>query len=221
MHEILIQIKELAGAVSALALIGGAMIWIYKKLVIEPDSRLAERLQVENNKLLTDTVNPLTDAIKDLNYNLNTATKERAEMRKDIEVHEGRLDAHDIRLTVLETKEKYRRNKMQEITNIITGSSLSILTILAGIVVKLVKDYLLKKGGEKAVKIAEIVARNAVEAVEQISYDKDIKGIEKLTEAKVAVRDELSKHNVYLSDKQMEVFIESAVKRMNDNWKGQ
>ncbi|AIQ01640.1 TPA: phage holin [Streptococcus pyogenes] len=110
---------------------------------------------------------------------------------------------------------------MQEITNIITGSSLSILTILAGIVVKLVKDYLLKKGGEKAVKIAEIVARNAVEAVEQISYDKDIKGIEKLTEAKVAVRDELSKHNVYLSDKQMEVFIESAVKRMNDNWKGQ
>lgn len=110
---------------------------------------------------------------------------------------------------------------MQEITNIITGSSLSILTILAGIVVKLVKDYLLKKGGEKAVKIAEIVARNAVEAVEQIAYDKDIKGIEKLTDAKVAVRDELSKHNVYLSDKQMEVFIEAAVKRMNDNWKGQ
>lgn len=110
---------------------------------------------------------------------------------------------------------------MQEITNIITGSALSILTILAGIAVKIVKDYLLKKGGEKAVKIAEIVARNAVEAVEQIAYDKDIKGIEKLIEAKVAVRDELSKHNVYLSEKQMEVFIEAAVKRMNDNWKGQ
>ncbi|MGG6835116.1 UNVERIFIED_CONTAM: phage holin, partial [Streptococcus canis] len=30
---------------------------------------------------------------------------------------------------------------MQEITNIITGSALSILTIFAGIVVKLVKDY--------------------------------------------------------------------------------
>ncbi|SQG92631.1 N-acetylmuramoyl-L-alanine amidase [Streptococcus dysgalactiae subsp. equisimilis] len=110
---------------------------------------------------------------------------------------------------------------MEELLQFITGSSLSILTILAGIVVKLVKDYLLKKGGEKAVKIAEIVAQNAVEAIEQIAYDKDIKGIEKLTEAKVAVRDELSKHNVYLSDKQMEVFIEAAVKRMNDNWKGQ
>lgn len=110
---------------------------------------------------------------------------------------------------------------MEELIQVITGSALSILTIFAGIVVKLIKDYLLKKGGEKAVKIAEIVARNAVEAVEQIAYNKDIKGIEKLTEAKVAVRDELSKHNVYLSDKQMEVFIEAAVKRMNDNWKGQ
>lgn len=39
---------------------------------------------------------------------------------------------------------------MQEITNIITGSSLSILTILAGIVVKLVKDYLLKKRWRKS-----------------------------------------------------------------------
>lgn len=104
---------------------------------------------------------------------------------------------------------------MEELIQVITGSALSILTIFAGIVVKF------KKGGEKAVKIAEIVARNAVEAVEQIAYDKDIKGIEKLTEAKIAVRDELSKHNVYLSDKQMEVFIEAAVKRMNDSWKGQ
>lgn len=64
---------------------------------------------------------------------------------------------------------------MEELIQVITGSALSILTIFAGIVVKLVKDYLLKKGGEKAVKIAEIVARNAVEAVEQIAYDKDIK----------------------------------------------
>ncbi|WP_367315938.1 phage holin [Streptococcus iniae] len=110
---------------------------------------------------------------------------------------------------------------MQEITNIITGSALSILTILAGVVVKQVKEYLLKKGGEKAVKIAEIVAKNAVEAVEQIAYDKDIKGLDKLTEAKISMQSELSKHNVYLSNQDMEMFIEAAVKRMNDAWKGE
>ncbi|EHI69839.1 phage holin [Streptococcus ictaluri] len=108
---------------------------------------------------------------------------------------------------------------MQEITNIITGSSLSILTIFAGIVVKLVKDYLLKKGGEKAVKIAEIVAKNAVEAVEQIAYDKDIKGIEKLTEAKISMQSELSKHNVTLSNEDLEMYIEAAVKRMHAEWR--
>ncbi|OHX28318.1 holin [Streptococcus phage Javan273] len=110
---------------------------------------------------------------------------------------------------------------MQEINNIITGSALSILTILAGIVVKQVKEYLLKKGGEKAVKIAEIVAKNAVEAVEQIAYNKDIKGLDKLTEAKISMQSELSKHNVYLSNQDMEMFIEAAVKRMNDAWKGE
>ena len=28
------------------------------------------------------------------------------------------------------------------------------------------------------------------------------------------------KYNVYMSDKDLDVFIESAVKQMNDNWKG-
>lgn len=110
---------------------------------------------------------------------------------------------------------------MQEITNIITGSAMTMMTIFLGIVVKQVKEYLLKKGGEKAVKIAEIVAKNAVEAVEQIAYDKDIKGLDKLTEAKISMQSELSKHNVYLSNQDMEMFIEAAVKRMNDSWKGE
>lgn len=65
------------------------------------------------------------------------------------------------------------------------------------------------------------MAQNAVEAVEQIAYDKDIKGLEKLTEAKISMQSELSKHNIYLSNQDMEMFIEAAVKRMNDAWKGQ
>ncbi|EHI70636.1 phage holin domain protein [Streptococcus ictaluri 707-05] len=66
---------------------------------------------------------------------------------------------------------------MQEITNIITGSSLSILTIFAGIVVKLVKDYLLKKGGEKAVKIAEIVAKTLLKQLNRLLMIKTSKAL--------------------------------------------
>lgn len=81
------------------------------------------------------------------------------------------------------------------------------------------KKLLIKKGGEKAVKIAEIVARNAVEAVEQISVEVGIKGQDKLTEAKTAVIDGLSQYNINLTQTQLETFIEAAVKRMNDEWK--
>ncbi|VTS32476.1 N-acetylmuramoyl-L-alanine amidase [Streptococcus porcinus] len=110
---------------------------------------------------------------------------------------------------------------MEELQQTVVTASMTIITIVIGILVKYVKEYLLKKGGEKSVKIAEIVAKNAVEAVEQIAYDKDIKGIDKLTEAKISMQNELSKHNIYLSNQDMEMFIEAAVKRMNDNWKGQ
>ncbi|HEV6854358.1 TPA: phage holin, partial [Streptococcus pneumoniae] len=38
---------------------------------------------------------------------------------------------------------------MQQITEIITNGAISILVILAGVVVRVVKDYLVQKGGEK------------------------------------------------------------------------
>ncbi|HGI8577890.1 TPA: phage holin [Streptococcus agalactiae] len=104
------------------------------------------------------------------------------------------------------------------ITQIITVS-VPIFGIIAGILTHKVKKLLIKKGGEKAVKIAEIVARNAVEAVEQISVEVGIKGQDKLTEAKTAVINGLSQYNISLTETQLETFIEAAVKRMNDEWK--
>ena len=44
---------------------------------------------------------------------------------------------------------------MQQITEIIIASATGILTVLAGIAVKAVKDYLVQKGGEKTINIAE------------------------------------------------------------------
>ncbi|VMN49142.1 phage holin, LL-H family [Streptococcus pneumoniae] len=54
---------------------------------------------------------------------------------------------------------------MQQITEIITNGAISILVVLAGVVVRAVKDYLVQKGGEKTIKIVEILAKNAVNAV--------------------------------------------------------
>ncbi len=109
---------------------------------------------------------------------------------------------------------------MQQITEIITNGAISILVILAGVVVRAVKDYLVQKGGEKTIKIVEILAKNAVHAVEQVAAETGYKGDEKLAQACAKVRAELTKYNISMTDKDLDTFVESAVKQMNDAWKG-
>lgn len=107
---------------------------------------------------------------------------------------------------------------MNQINEIIINAAISILVILTGIAVKSIKEYLIKKGGEKTVKIVEILAKNAVNAVEQVSTETGYKGEEKLEQARIKIRAELNKYNIGMTDKDMDTFIESAVKQMNDAW---
>ena len=107
---------------------------------------------------------------------------------------------------------------MQQINEILLNGAISILVILAGIVVKAVKEYLVQKGGEKTIKIVEILAKNAVNAVEQVSFTTGYNGHEKLEHARINIRAELSKYNINMTDKELDTFIESAVKQMNDAW---
>ena len=107
---------------------------------------------------------------------------------------------------------------MNQITEIITGSVMSILVILAGIVVQAVKKYLIAKSGEKAVLITEILAKNAVNAVEQITKLDQEHHVDKLDMAKRRITSQLEKYNIYMTETQLETFIESAVKQMHDAW---
>ncbi|HHK7180655.1 TPA: phage holin, partial [Streptococcus pneumoniae] len=77
---------------------------------------------------------------------------------------------------------------MQQITEIIIAFATGFLAVAVGGIVKAVKDYLLRKGGEKAVFIAEILAKNAVNAVEQVAAETGYKGDEKLAQARAKVR---------------------------------
>lgn len=110
---------------------------------------------------------------------------------------------------------------MQQINEIITNGAVSIAIILLGIAVKAVKEYLIKEGGEKTVKIAEILAKNAVHAVEQVASETGYKGEEKLEQARTKIRAELAKYNISMTDRDLDTFVESAVRQMNDAWKGE
>lgn len=108
---------------------------------------------------------------------------------------------------------------MSQFNEIIIAFATGFLAVAIGGIVKAVKDYLLRKGGEKAVKIAEILAKNAVHAVEQVAQETGFKGEEKLDQARDKVRAELTKYNISMTDMDIETFVESAVKQMNDAWK--
>ena len=110
---------------------------------------------------------------------------------------------------------------MQQINEILLNGAVSILVILAGIAVKAIKEYLVKKGGEQTVKIVEILAKNAVNAVEQVAQETGFKGEEKLEQARTKIRAELNKYTISMTDKDLDTFVESAVKQMNDAWKGE
>ena len=108
---------------------------------------------------------------------------------------------------------------MTQFNEIIIAFATGFLAVVAGSMVKTVKDYLLRKGGEKAVIIAEILAKNAVNAVEQVAAETGYKGEEKLAQARAKIRAELLKYNISMTDKDLDTFVESAVKQMNDAWR--
>lgn len=110
---------------------------------------------------------------------------------------------------------------MSQFNEIIIAFATGFLAVATGSIVKAAKDYLLRKGGEKTIKIVEILAKNAVNAVEQVAAETGFKGDEKLEEARTKIRAELTKYNISMTDKDLDTFVESAVKQMNDAWKGE
>ena len=110
---------------------------------------------------------------------------------------------------------------MSQFNEIIIAFATGFLAVATGSIIKAVKDYLLRKGGEKTIKIVEILAKNAVNAVEQIAAETGYKGEEKLEQARTKIRAELTKYNISMTDKDLDTFVESAVKQMNEAWKGE
>jgi len=110
---------------------------------------------------------------------------------------------------------------MSQFNEIIIAFATGFIAVATGSIIKAVKDYLLRKGGEKTIKIVEILAKNAVNAVEQIAAETGYKGEEKLEQARTKIRAELNKYNISMTDKDLDTFVESAVKQMNEAWKGE
>ena len=93
----------IASLIGSLTVIGGALIWIYKKLVSDPDKRMAEKIQRENNAMLKESLDPLTKSIELLNINLEDSKRDRMKLNETVTKHADELAGHETRITVLES----------------------------------------------------------------------------------------------------------------------
>lgn len=107
---------------------------------------------------------------------------------------------------------------MEQLTQVLLNGALSILAILVGVMIDRLRKWVEAKAGLAGVKTVEIIAKNVVNAVEQISKDKDINGKEKFDSAQRMALDILNANGVNVSLAELNAAIESAVKAMNDSW---
>ena len=108
---------------------------------------------------------------------------------------------------------------MNQITGIVVNSLMAIFVAFVGIAVKSLKEYLLTRGGKKALEVVEILAKNAVNATEQVAGTLGIHGVEKLEHAKGCLMNGLESQNIYLTNEELNTFLEAAVKKANEEWK--
>ena len=88
--------------VTGLTAIISFSIWVYKKLVAEPDMRVEERMQRENNRVLQESITPLINSIDKLNYILEESRVDIERLYDRDEQRTTVLDNHETRITVIE-----------------------------------------------------------------------------------------------------------------------
>lgn len=110
---------------------------------------------------------------------------------------------------------------MDELTAVIVDGVLKLAIVVIGLLVSGASTWLREKALETKTKTSnetytmlENLARNAVKATEQMFQD--FKGQDKLMAAIQFGQRELSENGYVITDEQLQVFIEAAVKEMND-----
>ena len=115
MPEIITHVGSLASFIGSLTVVGGALMWIYNKLISAPREKRrqeeAEKRQRDMIELITEKNKPLNESIQGLNELLAESQADREKLNQIavantemIKNHEDRIDNHNERLIVLETK---------------------------------------------------------------------------------------------------------------------
>jgi len=105
------NLASVAGLIGSVTVIGSALIWVYKQVIARPkEKRDAHRAERENAKF-REAIRPTAEAVEQISRSLayqesrDQKLQEIADRNvKLLEKHENRLDLHEHRIIVLETK---------------------------------------------------------------------------------------------------------------------
>jgi len=127
MDLIINKIGNLASLIGSLTVVGSALLWIYNRFIGKPRELKRERNEQRKHQQTMDMIikenKPLNESIKQLNKWLSESQADRKQLNKiaekniqQLDNHEKRLDNHNDRLIILETKNgiqtfKYERKK--------------------------------------------------------------------------------------------------------------
>ena len=125
MSDLVANVGIMASLIGSLTVVGGALLWIYNKFIGVPREKRREKesakRQAEMIELITEKNEPLNLAIENLNLLLAESQVDRQQLNRVanentdmIVVHEERLDNHNDRLIVLETKNGVRTISYRE-----------------------------------------------------------------------------------------------------------
>ena len=114
------MVGNMASFIGSLTVVGGALLWIYNSTIAKPrEKRRKEEEDKRQGKmiaLITQKNEPLNQSIQELNRLLGESQKDRAKLndiaKANTEMlgeHDERLDNHNDRLIVLETKTGVKR----------------------------------------------------------------------------------------------------------------
>lgn len=115
MEMIVNEVGNLASFIGSLTVVGSALLWIYNKFIAKPRELKREREEkIKHNQMMKIIIKenePLNQSIKQLNQWLSESQADRKQLNKIAEKnikalddHEERLDNHNDRLIILETK---------------------------------------------------------------------------------------------------------------------
>ena len=116
------HLGDMASFIGSLTVVGGALMWIYNIFISKPRERYKQREEKKNQRELIKTINeenkPLLKSINQLTEWLDEGKKDREKLNelairntKILDEHGKKIENHDDRLIVLESKTGLRYKK--------------------------------------------------------------------------------------------------------------